>query len=149
MVLADILGLDTERIMRMVILHDLAESAIGDYTPNQITKKKKILEEKNAMNSILSCIPSDIYLNYKKIWQEYLLNKTDIAHFVHKMDKLEMALQARQYLKEGYSSKLLAPFFNSNEKIRRNYEQTQLYKRFTCFKVGLHKIMILCSILWL
>ena len=38
-------------------------------------------------------------------------NKTDVARFVHRIDKLEMILQARQYAKEGYSHKLLAQVF--------------------------------------
>lgn len=113
MVLSDLLELDTERVLKMVILHDLAESIIGDYMPGEITKKRKLLQERNAMNSILCSLPYDIRLNYKKIWQEYMLNKTDVARFVHGVDKLEMALQARQYAKEGYSHKLLARFFNS------------------------------------
>ena len=113
MVLSDLLELDTERVLKMVILHDLAESIIGDYMPGEITKKRKLLQERNAMNSILCCLPYGIRLNYKKIWQEYILNKTDVARFVHRVDKLEMALQARQYAKEGYSHKLLAQFFNS------------------------------------
>jgi putative hydrolases of HD superfamily len=113
MVLSDLLELDTERVLKMAILHDLAESIIGDYMPGEITKKRKLLQERNAMNSILCCLPYGIRLNYKKIWQEYILNKTDVARFVHRVDKLEMALQARQYAKEGYSHKLLAQFFNS------------------------------------
>lgn len=113
MLLSDLLGLDMERVLKMVILHDLAESIIGDYIPGEITKKRKLLQERNAMNSILCCLPYAIRVNYKKIWQEYILNKTDVAHFVHSVDKLEMALQARQYAKEGYSRKLLAQFFNS------------------------------------
>ena len=112
MVLSDLLGLDTQRVLKMVILHDLAESIIGDYMPGEITKKQKLSQERNAMNSILCCLPYGIRLNYKKIWQEYSLNKTNVARFVHRVDKLEMALQARQYAKEGYSHKLLAQFFN-------------------------------------
>ena len=46
MVLSDILRLDTERVMKMVILHDLAESIIGDYMPSEISRKQKILKEK-------------------------------------------------------------------------------------------------------
>jgi putative hydrolase of HD superfamily len=99
--------------LKMVILHDLAESIIGDYMPGEITKKQKLLQERNAMNSILCSLPYSIRANYRKIWQEYILNKTDVAHFVHRVDKLEMALQARQYAKEGYSCKILAQFFNS------------------------------------
>jgi putative hydrolase of HD superfamily len=113
MVLSDILRLDTERVMKMVILHDLAESIIGDYMPGEISKKQKILKEKKAMNNILYCIPSNVRPNYRKIWHEYLQNKTDIAQLVHRLDKFEMLLQANQYAKEGYSNKLLAQFFNS------------------------------------
>ena len=113
MVLSDILRLDTERVMKMVILHDLAESIIGDYMPGEISKKQKILKEKKAMNYILYCIPSNIRPNYRKIWHEYLQNKTEIAQLVHRLDKFEMLLQANQYAKEGYSNKLLAQFFNS------------------------------------
>ncbi len=113
MVLSDILRLDTERVMKMVILHDLAESIVGDYMPCEISKKQKMLKEKKAMNYILYCIPSSIRPNYKKIWNEYLQNKTEVAQLVHRIDKFEMLLQANQYAKEGYSNKLLAQFFNS------------------------------------
>jgi putative hydrolase of HD superfamily len=65
------------------------------------------------MNYILYCIPSNIRPNYKKIWHEYLQNKTDVAQLVHRIDKFEMLLQANQYAKEGYSKKSLAQFFNS------------------------------------
>ena len=41
MILSDILRLDTGKVMRMVILHDLAESKIGDFTPEEINKRRK------------------------------------------------------------------------------------------------------------
>jgi putative hydrolase of HD superfamily len=112
MVLSDILGLDTQRVMKMVILHDLAESIIGDYMPGQISEKHKRLKEKKAINSILNCIPSTLRGNYRKIWNEYLQNKTDVAQLVHRVDKIEMILQAMQYAKEGYPKKLLHSFLN-------------------------------------
>ncbi|HYX56441.1 MAG TPA: HD domain-containing protein [Nitrososphaeraceae archaeon] len=112
MVLSDILGLDTQRVMKMVILHDLAESIIGDYIPGQISEKHKRLKEKKAINSILYCIPSDLRGNYRKIWNEYIQNKTDVAQLVHRVDKIEMMLQAMQYAKEGYPKKLLHSFLN-------------------------------------
>jgi 5'-deoxynucleotidase len=116
MVLSDMLGLDTEKVMKMVILHDLAESITGDHIPGEISKKHKLLQEKRAMNSILYCLPANIRSGYKTIWQEYILNKTDIAHFVHKIDKFEMMLQAKQYVKQGYSYNSLVEFFNSSDK---------------------------------
>ena len=113
MLLSDMLGLDTQKVMKMVILHDLAESLLGDYMPGEIDVKQKITKEKEAMSSILAGLPKNIKLEYEKIWLEYLQNETPIAKFVHRIDKLEMALQANHYAKQGYARKLLEPFFMS------------------------------------
>ena len=113
MLLSDMLGLDTQRAMKMVILHDLAESTVGDYTPGDVTSRQKLAQEKKAMKPILSGLPKRTRLQYEKIWLEYLQNKTSVAKFVHRIDKLEMALQANQYAKQGYARNLLAPFFES------------------------------------
>jgi putative hydrolase of HD superfamily len=113
MILSDMLGLDTQRAMKMVILHDLAESIVGDYMPGDVSANQKMAREKNAMKSILAGLPKKIRIEYEKIWLEYLQNKTKVAKFVHRIDKLEMALQANQYAKQGYAAKLFAPFFES------------------------------------
>ncbi|HZA62493.1 MAG TPA: HD domain-containing protein [Nitrososphaeraceae archaeon] len=113
MILSDMLGLDTERVMKMIIIHDLAESIIGDYMPNEITREKKRLEEGKAMSCILYQVPSVARSSYEMIWQEYQANKTRAAKFVHKLDKLEMAVQSIQYINQGYSSKVLLQFFAS------------------------------------
>lgn len=113
MILSDMLGLDTERVMKMIIIHDLAESIIGDYMPNEITREKKRLEERKAMSCILYQVPSVARSSYEMIWQEYQANKTRAAKFVHKLDKLEMAIQSIQYINQGYSSKVLLQFFAS------------------------------------
>jgi putative hydrolase of HD superfamily len=113
MLLSDMLGLDTRRAMKMVILHDLAESIVGDYMPGDVSANQKAAREKKAMKSILAGLPKKVRSEYEKIWLEYLQNKTKVARFVHRIDKLEMALQANQYAKQGYAGKLLAPFFES------------------------------------
>ena len=41
MILSDMEGLNSEKIIRMALLHDLAESIIGDITPDHITKSEK------------------------------------------------------------------------------------------------------------
>jgi putative hydrolase of HD superfamily len=113
MLLSDLLGFDTHRVIKMVLIHDLAESIVGDYIPGDVTTRQKLAEEKKAMKYILSHLPKEIREEYGKIWLDYLHNKTEIARFVHRIDKLEMALQADQYSKQGYAEKLLAPFFES------------------------------------
>jgi putative hydrolases of HD superfamily len=113
MLLSDMLGFDTHRVIKMVLMHDLAESIVGDYMPGDVTARQKLAKEKKAMEFILSNLPKRIREEYEEIWLEYLHNRTEIAKFVHRIDKLEMALQANQYAKHGYADKLLAPFFES------------------------------------
>jgi putative hydrolase of HD superfamily len=113
MLLSDVLGFDTRKAMKMVILHDLAESVVGDYMPGDIAVEEKLAQEKKAMKSILSGLPEAIRAEYEEIWDEYLQDKSDIATFVHRIDKLEMAFQANYYARQGYAEELLAPFFES------------------------------------
>jgi putative hydrolases of HD superfamily len=115
MLLSDMLGFDTHRVIKMVLMHDLAESIVGDYMPGYVTARQKLAKEKKAMKLILSGLPKRLREEYEEIWLEYLHNRTEIAKFVHRIDKLEMALQANQYAKQGYADKLLAPFFESAE----------------------------------
>lgn len=125
MILSDMLGLDTERVTKMIIIHDLSESIIGDYMPGEIARKRKRIEERNAMTSILNQMPVAIRSNYRRIWEEYQANKTQVAKFVHKLDKLEMAMQARQYINEGYSSETLIQFFGSARRSIGRYKIDQ------------------------
>lgn len=120
MVISDMLGLDTERVMKMSILHDLPESIIGDYLPGQVTRKQKRLEENKAIDVILNSIPCFLRSDYKEIWKEYVLNKTDIARLVHTVDKIEMALQARKYADEGCPLHMLVRFFDSYKKYTKD-----------------------------
>jgi putative hydrolase of HD superfamily len=113
MVFADVLGLDAERVMRMVILHDLAESIVGDYMPGDVSALEKMEKEKDAMEKILASLPGDVQSMYTQVWDEYLDDKTEIARFVHRIDKLEMAMQASQYAAQGYDQELLTQFFSS------------------------------------
>jgi putative hydrolases of HD superfamily len=113
MVLSEIIDLDTEHIMKMANLHDLAESFVGDNMPDKISHEEKVLLEDKAMTKIISKLPSFLRGKYLDIWNEYIENSTVSAKFVHNMDKLEMALQAKEYEFDGYSKKSLQIFLES------------------------------------
>lgn len=113
MILAEIINLDSGHIMKMVIIHDLAESLVGDHMPDDISSEEKQLVEDKAMKKIISKLPNSLQKNYLNIWNEYNDNITVNAKFVHNMDKLEMALQAKEYEFEGYPKELLQPFIKS------------------------------------
>ena len=113
MILAEIINLDLGHIMKMVIIHDLAESLVGDHMPDDISSEEKQLVEDKAMKKIISKLPNSLRKNYLNIWNEYNDNITVNAKFVHSMDKLEMVLQAKEYEFEGYPKELLQPFIKS------------------------------------
>ena len=116
MVLSDLKELDTEKILRMALLHDMAESVTGDFTPEEISKKDKRKLENNAMLDILSKLPSKLANNYTKIWNEYQDGNSKEAILVHEIDRLEMALQAWKYRGEGYPKEKLEMFFSTAKK---------------------------------
>lgn len=113
MILAEIMNLDSGYIMKMVIIHDLAESMVGDHMPDNKSSEEKQLLEDQAMKNIISKLPNSLRKNYLRIWNEYINNITVNAKFVHNMDKLEMALQAKEYEFEGYPKEVLQPFIKS------------------------------------
>ena len=113
MILSDMENYNTEKILKMILLHDLAESKIGDLTPGQKSKMEKITLENNAINDILSNLPASLKDQYSEIWHEYQKNESTEAKFVHQIDKLEMALQAKIYSKQIDSPEKIYSFFES------------------------------------
>ena len=112
MVMSDMKNLNTEKIIKMSILHDWAESKIGDFMPDEITVEKKTELEEYAMAELLDDLPSKIKNDYYDIWNDYKENLSDESRFVHELDKLEMALQGKIYEKETDPEKI-KPFIIS------------------------------------
>ena len=113
MLVSDLENYNSEKIIKMILLHDLAESKIGDYTPEQLNKEKKNELENNAFNEIIKDLPDLIKSKYLQIWQEYQENTSYESKLVHQIDKLEMVLQAKIYQKDGHPQEKLESFFES------------------------------------
>ncbi|NQV39072.1 MAG: HD domain-containing protein [Nitrosopumilus sp.] len=113
MIISDLENYNSEKIIKMILLHDLAESEIGDYTPGQISPEKKNYLENKAFLKILENLPDSIKTKYLSIWKEYQENNSQESKIVHQLDRLEMALQAKTYETEGYSKEKLESFFES------------------------------------
>ena len=121
MLLSDLEGLNTEKIIRMALLHDLAESIIGDITPNKLTNNEKMFKETQAMKKILKNLPDKIIAQYLEIWDDYQNNSSQEANLLHDIDKLEMAFQAKFYQENGVTKEKLLTFFNTaNTKIKKS-----------------------------
>ena len=113
MVLSDLQNLDTTKVLKMSLMHDLAESFTGDLTTDKISKKEKEKLENETMKKIFNNLPNILAEKYLSIWNEYQKRQTDEAVFLHEVDKLEMAFQANVYAKEGIQKQTLQPFFDT------------------------------------
>ena len=113
MIISDLENYDSEKILKMILLHDLAESKIGDYTPGEIDADKKERIENNAFFEITAKLPITLKSQYDEIWTEYQNHTTPESKIVHQIDKLEMALQAKTYQKEGAPKEKILPFLES------------------------------------
>tara|TARA_B110000014_G_scaffold118240_1_gene81154 strand:+ start:265 stop:789 length:525 start_codon:yes stop_codon:yes gene_type:complete len=112
MVLSDIKNLNTEKIIKMSMLHDWAESKIGDFMPGEVTNDEKNNLEEKAMTEIISNLPDKLENNYLDIWNDYRDQISLESKFVHQLDKLEMVLQAKIYEDDvGYDK--IKPFLIS------------------------------------
>ncbi|KZT25142.1 HD domain-containing protein [Neolentinus lepideus HHB14362 ss-1] len=107
--------LDVSKCVMMAIVHDLAEAQVGDISPREgIPKAEKHRLEAEAMYNFVhemlhdSAAAQRIYA----LWQEYEEGVSDEARFVKDLDRLEMALQAREY--EKRHSRDLQGFFDSS-----------------------------------
>lgn len=83
--------LNLEKILKMCLLHDLAEVVIGDITPDEDILNKAVLEH-SAFQKIAS--------RHLPFFEEYEDGQTEEAQFVKCMDKLDMALQSLVYERE-------------------------------------------------
>ncbi|WP_297463182.1 HD domain-containing protein [Nitrosarchaeum sp.] len=129
MIFADLEGYNTEKILKIILLHDIAEAVIGDITPEKMPIQRKTKLENNAMKKILSNLPKKLQKQYNELWIEYQLNHSKEAQLVHQIDKLEMALQAKTYSNEGHSEKSLASFFKTAENEIRDPKLIEIFKK--------------------
>ena len=116
MLYADLEGLDPLKLLRMALIHDLPEALIGDLMPSQKSAETKEQEE-TVISQILSLIPKRQKEIYLAVWNEYQEGKTREAKAVRQLEKIEMAMQAKEYEKSGSAPKSLVRFIKSAEEV--------------------------------
>ncbi len=104
MVYADARLLDTEKVMKMALIHDLPEAIVGDRTPGEVTRRRKRESESAAIRKILDDLPERQRSEYLGVWGEFSRGRSREARLVRQVDKLEMALQAVEYRRAGWGT---------------------------------------------
>lgn len=95
--------LNIQRCTQMALIHDMAESLVGDITPvDGIAKAEKSRRESETMDFLCAKLLGSVDggqqgRQFKEIWQEYEDGETLESAFVHDVDKMELLLQMMEY----------------------------------------------------
>lgn len=100
MVISDSRGLDTGKAMRLALLHDLPEAVVGDAMPEERSGRRKIALETKAMEELLNDLPLGVRALYRQAWLDFVDGKSEESRLVRQLDRLEMAIQAWEYVQE-------------------------------------------------
>jgi len=111
MVLADTRGMDTSKVVRMALLHDLPEVVTGDLTPRQKPRDHSSAEVQ-AFKQVVSGLGEKQRSHYAELFLEYQTDQTPEAALVHAVDKLDMVLQAHEYQETGVEANALEQFWD-------------------------------------
>jgi putative hydrolases of HD superfamily len=108
------LGLARERVMRMILAHELGEIYAGDIVPaDQVPPGEKHRREREGLTQVVGKLASGAEILL--LWEEFEAGETREARFVRQVDRLEMALQASVYEAEGFAR--MEEFFSSADRV--------------------------------
>lgn len=111
------------RLIEMILVHDLAETVIGDITPDSVKYRGKNHLENKAFEEIMDKVPPSTFkdrLNAR--WDQFNTKSSLEAQFVQIIDKLEMIMQGNYYLnnRKEVTLKQLRPFKDSTTMLLKN-----------------------------
>ncbi|XP_034097578.2 uncharacterized protein LOC117563380 [Drosophila albomicans] len=108
-------GLNQIRCMELALVHDLAESLVGDITPFcGVSKDEKRAMEFKAMEDICKLIEPR-GKRIMELFEEYENAQSPESRFVKDLDRLDMVMQAFEYEKRDNCLLKHQEFFDSTE----------------------------------
>uniref|UniRef100_A0A0B7ACJ9 5'-deoxynucleotidase HDDC2 n=1 Tax=Arion vulgaris TaxID=1028688 RepID=A0A0B7ACJ9_9EUPU len=106
-------GLDRDKCIKIALVHDMAESMVGDLTPwCGVSKEEKNRREDEATSHIAGLLAEDAAMEVYQLWLEYENQSSPEAKFVKDLDKFEMLFQAYEYENQYSRPKELQEFFD-------------------------------------
>ncbi|PVH15883.1 uncharacterized protein CXQ87_003740 [Candidozyma duobushaemuli] len=111
-----------DRCVKIALVHDIAESLVGDITPfGGVTKAEKHRRESDTIDylvKIVSPYNSEFAEEMKELWLEYEEIRSPEAVYVKDIDKFEMIQQAWDYEQEYGQKYDLSEFYRSRSNIK-------------------------------
>ena len=115
--------LDVEKVLRMALLHDLAESLTFDISRAYLQymgKRGRAIKrevERSAWDHIAKGVTDPkLARKYRSLQSEYDAGITKESNIVHAADSLDILLQIVEYRRRGYPSDLLSDLWNERRK---------------------------------
>ena len=99
------LDLDTEKVFKMLTIHEIGEVLIGDITPyDNVTPEEKAEMEHKAMREVLGDLmdADELY----ELLLEFDRHETKESKFAYMCDKMEADIQSKVYQDMGYQRSL-------------------------------------------
>lgn len=88
-------GIDTGRLIELLIVHDLGEAVSGDIpAPEQMGDKSG--DERRDLLTLLNPLPGDARTRILALWDEYTAMETPEARLAKGLDRLETVMQHTQ-----------------------------------------------------
>lgn len=85
---------DLQRVMTMVLLHDVVEIDAGDtFAFDEAAHHDKEAREQAAARRIFGLLPDDQGVAFRALWEEFEEGRTADARFANALDRLQGALQ--------------------------------------------------------
>ncbi|MFB6075857.1 MAG: HD family hydrolase [Candidatus Aenigmatarchaeota archaeon] len=93
---------DAEKVLKMLVFHDLAETRIGDIDKVESRYLNKHESEERAIEDQVQLMSEEIGEEYKELMKELNEEETKEAVVAVDADLLECAIQAKEYMNRGY-----------------------------------------------
>jgi putative hydrolase of HD superfamily len=124
MLYAEESNLNSEKCMKMALVHDMAEIYTGDIPRHD---KEKIEKEEQALKRLLEKLPDKMKKEITDLWEEFAAKKSKEAMLVSDLDKIEMLIQAVDYKKQRRAENM-DEFFATTEEIIKTELGKELLK---------------------
>lgn len=112
------LDIDLNKVLKMLVLHELEEVIIGDLTPfDNVSRKEKLRIGKNAVSKVLKDVVKKA--EYECLLDEFNAHITKESKYAYMCDKLECDIWIKLYEDLGYNDinqKNLKPLKNKKVK---------------------------------
>ncbi len=117
-IIAESEGIDSEKLIKMLLIHDLIMAHVNDYLPgDKDFKNKREIENKVAEN-LLNTVPEGIKKEFSRLFHEYQEEKTEFSKLARECDKLDTILQAYMYSKRLKEDKVTEFISTNKERIK-------------------------------